>query len=403
MRRRAAGTIAVLFLMLAPGVTDYALAQAKKNTGRDRVEPTIVHVEGPTIIGYVPPQVADAEDLDGYEDVDDDSDPRSARWDFSKAIATAERCLKSAGKGVRVEFVVGSVLVIEQKDKVSKIPLPKVWPRSIGAYLVDVDRTPCLVTSRIGAHGLIHDGATAAGEYFGVPSCVDEISVGGFCKGPDPAAQGVSAPSVPSTLPALPPDGGANNSAARAASSAPAARDASPQQSVAACATGEECRDKGEDLFYGRIGCQNFQKPQDTEAAFPYFVAGCDKGDASSCMEMGSALWERGASARAAAAHQRACDLGHLPSCIWTVTEYEYGSKDKGRVDKDPKKAAALARRLCTAGLNTGCVNAADFYRKGFGVDKDAKRAAALDRRARLLGPWDFRLPNGGIPLPCNK
>jgi hypothetical protein len=148
-----------------------------------------------------------------------------------------------------------------------------------------------------------------------------------------------------------------------------------------------------------------FARAQETEAAFPYYAAGCDKGDAFSCSEMGYLLWlgeGPGATEEAAtAAYQRACDLGRLPSCIHILIKYAGGRKGKGLIGKDPKKAVKLSNQLCAAGLDTGCRFAASYYEDGFGVEKDSKRAVGLRNRARRLGDWTKNHPDDWIERRC--
>jgi hypothetical protein len=177
---------------------------------------------------------------------------------------------------------------------------------------------------------------------------------------------------------------------------------ASKGATKALCATAAECREKGYDLFYGRIGCLIRAKAQDPKGARPYYEAACDMGDAFSCTEIGVMLLMDSPTVEsrrsAIVAFQKACDLGRLYSCMFVVQEYESG---KGAFEKDPPKAAELSKRLCDSGLDVGCRSLAGYYDTGFGVNTAPQKAAALRKRAGRLKDWFVVHPDKWTNRPC--
>lgn len=161
--------LATAFLMIGGGSSRGA---PKRRPADERT----VRIEGPTIVAFLPKDLAAASD-----DVEGASE---AKWHFETALAEAKACLGRSDVPVRVEIVIGSRVTIDQDGRVTKVRFPKGWPHSIGAYLFDLHRTPCLVNSGAGPSALIPLLPGAAAEFFGVASCVDEeFKVSGVCKG----------------------------------------------------------------------------------------------------------------------------------------------------------------------------------------------------------------------------
>jgi uncharacterized protein len=112
----------------------------------------------------------------------------------------------------------------------------------------------------------------------------------------------------------------------------------------------------------------------------------CAKGDAAACAGLGEILeiggesntraWEPNPRA-AAALYEKACTAGHTPGCALLAGLHARGEG----VQKDPVRAAALYTRACDSGDPGACLALAGQYERGEGVARDAARAAALQTR----------------------
>jgi uncharacterized protein len=146
------------------------------------------------------------------------------------------------------------------------------------------------------------------------------------------------------------------------------------------CDDGEafSCRQLGEMYLNGMA---DFGIPKNPARAPEYFkrantlnTAHCDKGGKGAymaCMEL-SRAYEAGTgvakdAARAAALHKKAngvsqveCDKGGLEDCVYLGLAYQWGN---GGLPKDMKRAAALFKKACDGGDQSGCTQ-----QKGMGT-----------------------------------
>lgn len=113
----------------------------------------------------------------------------------------------------------------------------------------------------------------------------------------------------------------------------------------------------------------------------------CKDGHPDACAYLGWLISEESpnqeALSEAANAYETGCERGSLPSCEKLVEVYRFGY---GR-SRDPKRAFALAQRLCTNDDWAGaCHTLGILYAAGDGVSDDDKKAAQLYHKACELG-----------------
>jgi hypothetical protein len=133
-----------------------------------------VEVAGPMIVAFLPPMTD--------EQLEHEAGASESVAHVEFALADAERCLRRRAVEIRRVFATHFVLV--QGGHRTSVRIPGDWPRSVGAYLLDPGRRPCVVYATGGPSSLQILLPHAAGEYFAVPACLDE-SVGRICGGSD--------------------------------------------------------------------------------------------------------------------------------------------------------------------------------------------------------------------------
>jgi TPR repeat protein len=114
--------------------------------------------------------------------------------------------------------------------------------------------------------------------------------------------------------------------------------------------------------------------------------AGCDKGIAHACNDLGIALFDGSGVARdpqkAAAAYRRACDLGDALGCVNLGVMLLNGQG----IPSDPAAAAEFFRVGCLAGDHAACANLGLLLVEGRGVARDPDRGKALLGRSCQAG-----------------
>jgi hypothetical protein len=118
--------------------------------------------------------------------------------------------------------------------------------------------------------------------------------------------------------------------------------------------------------------------------------AACEAGDAPSCAYLGILLDEQGPSARALAAHERACSGGVAAGCHNVAFTLFSGAAD---VPKDPARARAVWTANCDAGFVESCSGLGLMFEQGVGTAQDLPRAAALYEVACTAGDMTFGCP----------
>lgn len=135
--------------------------------------------------------------------------------------------------------------------------------------------------------------------------------------------------------------------------------------------------------------------------------AQCEKGMARACAELAHEqenLRTGRAMERALQHYERACELGHWPSCSRLGALLQTGEG----VTRDDARAAKAYDKACTGGEASACRTLATMHLSGEGVGKSASQAAVLLVRACDLGLAEgctkagemFRDGVGAVPDP---
>ena len=107
--------------------------------------------------------------------------------------------------------------------------------------------------------------------------------------------------------------------------------------------------------------------------------AGCDKGDAKACVELGLDYSAPRAGAtkdpkKTEAALLKGCELGEGRACLFVAEDYRDGSFS-AEMEPDMAKAVQFAKRGCEAGTLDACDMFAAFLRNGWGTERDLEKA----------------------------
>ncbi|HMJ11456.1 MAG TPA: tetratricopeptide repeat protein [Polyangiaceae bacterium] len=107
-------------------------------------------------------------------------------------------------------------------------------------------------------------------------------------------------------------------------------------------------------------------------------TAQCDKGNAASCGNLGSALLSKGERGPATAALKKGCDGTHMRSCALLGTSIANGS-----ASVPGATAAALLQKSCDGGEALGCKELGKLYLAGSAdTPKDEAKSSTLLRQA---------------------
>ncbi len=140
---------------------------------------------------------------------------------------------------------------------------------------------------------------------------------------------------------------------------------------------GHSCYEYGQQLLKGRGGMKKNMKD-----AYEFYTKGCEYGHAGSCRNAG--LVERSEkNYRRAESHLgKACNLNDIDCCYILSTFYLEG---KEGVPVDHAKAAKLSQKACDQGHLYSCVNLSILYRKGLGVEKNLELAQKYHAKAKEM------------------
>jgi TPR repeat protein len=121
---------------------------------------------------------------------------------------------------------------------------------------------------------------------------------------------------------------------------------------------------------------QKAQTKEDYAKAAAFHEKACDLGETDSCVSIG--LYYRTGyeikqdEKKALALYKKACDKGNMEGCWSFGFMYEYSEG----LEIDVKKANEFYKKSCDGGYAEGCSSVALAYEAGIGVKKDMKKAA---------------------------
>lgn len=123
-------------------------------------EPVLVRIDGPTIVGFFPPELRN----------DESAGAREGRAHVHFALSDVAKCLGDRGANVRLEFA--RDFLISDGGRTSRIEIRSDFPHAVGAIVARPGAAPRIVYATAGPSSLLWLLAEATADYFEAPACL---------------------------------------------------------------------------------------------------------------------------------------------------------------------------------------------------------------------------------------